>query len=213
MSAIAAYVRVSTRQQDLQAQIDAISKASSARGEPIATWFSEKIGGHRMKRPELDRLREGVRRGEFSKVYVFRIDRLSRSGIAETLNVIEELRNGGCLVESVADPFGAALSGPLGELLLSLLAWAAQQERRALNDRLHAARERTEARGGSWGRPKRLSADTVRLALTYIAGGDSIRLAARKLQISKTTLARELSRNPQELDRALSASKTSETAT
>lgn len=206
--AIAAYIRVSTKQQDYEAQRQAIETATAARGERVDAWFSEKTGAHHMQRPELDRLRQLVRLGRFSKLYVFQISRFSRSGIGDTLTVIEEMRRNGCALESLADPFGAALGGPLGDLCIAMVAWAAQMERAALNERLHAARARVEARGGAWGRPKKLSGDTIRLALEGIAAGKSLRQVARDLTVAPTTLAKTLRRNPDDLDRAFAVAET-----
>lgn len=189
---IAAYIRVSTRQQDYDAQRDAIARAALARGEAIDLWFEEKVGGASKRRPELGMLLTKARRIE--RVYVFRLDRLSRGGIAETLNIVKQLRDSGCSVASVCEPF-LTFDGPMGDLTLSVLAWAAQQERRALTERLAAARERTIAGGGAWGRPKVLLPDTIRLGRELVGQGVSVRRAAAQLGISHSTLARALQKD------------------
>lgn len=190
---VAAYIRVSTRQQDYEAQKDAITRAAQARGEVINHWFEEKVGGASKRRPELALLLTRARRIE--RVYVFRLDRLSRGGIAETLNIVKQLRDSGCSVASVSEPF-LAFDGPMGELTLSVLAWAAQQERRALTERLAAARERAIASGEAWGRPKVLLPDTIRLGRELVAEGVSVRRAAAQLGISHSTLGRALQKDP-----------------
>ena len=191
MSKIAAYIRVSTPQQDYETQRDSIARVAAARGDAIDDWFEEKVSAANKPRPELNRLRADAHC--YRRVYVFRLDRLSRGGIGETLNIVKELRQYGCDVVSVCEHWN--FEGPMGELLLSVIAWAAQQERRALTSRLEAARERALANGGSWGRPKVLLADTIRLARALIAEGHSVRSAARELGISHSTLARAVSQN------------------
>ena len=81
-------------------------------------------------------------------MYVFRLDRLTRSGIRDTFELVEELRGHGIEIVSVADGFD--LNGPAAEVVLAVMAWAAKMERLALGERVAAARERVEAAGGSW---------------------------------------------------------------
>src|SRR5215468_3997888 len=127
---IAAYIRVSSRSQDTAMQRSAIERAATARGDSITKWFEEKRSGRTLARPELDRLRQAARGGQFRKLYVFRLDRLTRSGIRDTFEVIEELRAHGCEVVSVADGF--SLEGPAAEVFLAVMAWAAKMERLAI---------------------------------------------------------------------------------
>jgi DNA invertase Pin-like site-specific DNA recombinase len=195
---IAAYVRVSTRKQDLEAQILAISRAAEARGDAIDRWFQEKAGGHKLERAELTALREAARRGELEKVYVFRIDRLSRGGIRDTLAVVQEMRDHGCAIASIADGF--SLEGPGGEIVLAVLAWAAQQEREALGDRIAAARERVERSGGRWGRPRRIDPKTLERARAMRAEGKSVRQIAVALKLKRTTLQDALAEKGHYLD-------------
>ena len=89
---VVAYCRVSSRAQDLGMQVAAIEKAAAARGDTIEGWFQEKKSGKVLARPELNRLRTEVRAHRVKRLYVFRLDRLSRSGIRDTFEVIEELR-------------------------------------------------------------------------------------------------------------------------
>jgi len=88
----AAYVRVSSRQQSLEAQKSAILKAAEARGDEITHWYGEKASAYVGERAELAALRAAVRRGEHRKVYVFRIDRLSRAGVLGTFTIVAELK-------------------------------------------------------------------------------------------------------------------------
>jgi DNA invertase Pin-like site-specific DNA recombinase len=193
---VAAYLRVSTTQQDWATQREAIRKAAKARGDVIRgpEWFEEKRSGVG-PRSELGKVREGARRGEIRKLYVYAFDRLSRGGIAETLNVVRELRAHGCEVVSMLDGFDVA--GPGGELALAVMAWAAEQERKRLRERMRDARARVEAEGGRWGRPRTLDPKTIAQARKLLAspglfGPTSIREVAGKLKVSYATLQRAL---------------------
>ncbi len=64
---------------------------ATARGETITDWRGEKRSGKTLARPELDHLRADARAGHVRRLYVFKLDRLTRSGIRDTFEVIEEL--------------------------------------------------------------------------------------------------------------------------
>src|SRR5260370_11748742 len=125
-AAIAAYLRVSSKAQDAATQKSAVLRAAGARGHVIFTFFSEKKPGKTLARPELDRVRAAAARGEIKKLYVFKLDRLTRSGIADTLQAVEEFRRAGCEIVPVADGFG--VNGPAAEMSLALEAWAAKMQ-------------------------------------------------------------------------------------
>jgi DNA invertase Pin-like site-specific DNA recombinase len=182
----AAYVRVSTAQQSLEAQKAAILKAATARGDEISHWYGEKISGYALERAALASLRHAVRRGEHKKVYVFRIDRLSRAGVLATFTVVDDLTRNGCSVATVADAFD--LDGPAGPIVLAVLATCAEMERKALSDRISAARERVEREGGQWGRPRRVDPGTLAKAQELRAQGHTLRYVSAALKIPRATL-------------------------
>ena len=188
---VAAYVRVSSASQGHAMQRDAIERAARARGDKIGRWYADKRSGATMQRSDLDELRRSARVGNVRKLYVFRLDRLTRSGIRDTLALVEELRKHGCELVTITDGFD--LSGPAAEVVLAVMAWAAQLERLAINERISAARERVEAEGRSWGRPSRLSEAERRRILEYHAKGKSTRAIAVALKIPRATVARAVS--------------------
>lgn len=196
MPTVAAYCRVSSRAQDLATQRSAIERCATARGDTITGWYSEKLSGAKLARPELQRLRADVRAGVVRKVYLYRLDRLARSGIRDTFEVVEELRAHGCEIQTVSDGFD--LAGPAAEVVLAVMAWAAQMERLAIGERISAARERLRAAGRPWGRPPRLRPAQVEKARLWAAEGLSVRQIAARLNTAKSTVGRVLaaSRNP-----------------
>lgn len=194
----AAYLRVSSRAQTAAMQRDAIQRAARARGDTIAAWYEERRSGATLARPELSKLRDDVRIGSkvpgwgpIRRLYVFRLDRLARSGIRDTFEVVEELRRHGCEVVTIADGFD--LGGPAAEIILAVLAWAAQAERLAINERISAARDRVEREGGRWGRPRRMGAAEVARARELVKAGRSVRAIAVALKIPRATIARAVS--------------------
>ncbi len=191
-SAAAAYLRVSSRSQDLRTQRATIERAALARGHENVRWYEETASGRALARPELDRLRHDVRAGQVGVLYVYKLDRLTRSGIRDTLALLEELGGGGARVVSVCDGFD--LQGPMRDVVVAVMAWAAQMERLAIGERVSSARQRVEAAGGAWGRPRVLGVDVVERARQLRAQGVPIRSVAEQLAVRRSTLARALSR-------------------
>jgi putative DNA-invertase from lambdoid prophage Rac len=196
MAAVVAYMRVSSRAQDLATQRVAIEKAATARGDAIEMWHSEKRSGKALARPELDRLRALVRDGKVATLYCFKLDRLTRSGVADTYRVVDEFRRAGCTLVAVADnlTIRPGCDDIVSETLVFALALAARLERAAINDRIAAARERLEAEGRPWGRPSRLSqADRARLRALR-REGRSLRDIAVAMKVPRSTVARALAK-------------------
>lgn len=191
MTAIA-YIRVSSKAQNYASQQLAIEKAAALRGDDITEWYSEKKSAKTIKRPELERLRVDARAGRLQgrRLYLFRLDRLTRSGIRDTLEVLSELREGGCEVVAVSDGF--PLTGPYAEVVIAVMSWASSMELRAKNERISAARERMEAEGKSWGRPKRMDGRMVQRAVTMREAGKTVREISMALKVPKTTVGRAI---------------------
>lgn len=184
----AAYIRVSSRSQNFATQRDAIVRAAAARDEHLGHMFEEKRSGGKLARPVLDEVRQLVRDGRIRCLYVYRLDRLTRSGIRDTLATLDELRQNGCRVVSISDGFD--LDGPAADVVIAVMAWAAQMERLALGERIAAARARIERAGGAWGRPSRVAPELVERIRK--AKGTVRELAAR-FKVPRSTVSAVLS--------------------
>jgi len=147
------------------------------------------MSGASTARPALEQLRQDARAGKVRRVYVYRLDRLTRSGIRDTFEVVEELRRAGAELVTVADGF--TLDGPAAEVILAVMAWAAKMERLAINERIAAARRRVEAEGGRWGRPRTMDDAQVRRAAA-LRRSLSVREVARRMRLPKSTVDRAL---------------------
>lgn len=194
------YVRVSTGGQSLETQNDAIVRAARGRGDAIARVYAEVEGGAARRRPELDRLLGDVRLGLVARLYVYRLDRLSRAGIRATLSIVEELDAQGVELITLADGF--SVSGPARDVIIAVLAWAAQMERQAISERIGAARRRIEAQGGAWGRPRR-EISGAQLA-DLLTAGKSVREIAETLHVPRSIVGRAV----KELDLSQAVPKT-----
>jgi len=189
---VAAYVRVSSRSQSNATQREAIERAAKARGHEIEKWFEEKRSAKTLDRPVLVQVRDLARQGKIRRLYVFRLDRLARSGVRDLLTVVEELRVAGCSLHTIADGFD--LEGPASDVVVAVLGWAAQMERLALGERISAARARVESSGGRWGRPPSTrAADNAHEIRARKKKGWSVRRIAIALKVPRSTVADVLS--------------------
>jgi DNA invertase Pin-like site-specific DNA recombinase len=177
-------------------QREALCRVSQARGDDIHNhrWYEEKRSGKTLARPMLEQLRQAVREGHIGRLYVWRLDRLTRSGIRDTLDLVQELTRYGCELVTVADGFD--LQGPAAEIVLAVMAWAAQMERLAIAERIAAARARVERNGGTWGRPRRMTTAQLARARAFATKGRSVRAIAVALKVPRSTVYRSLSRKP-----------------
>jgi DNA invertase Pin-like site-specific DNA recombinase len=186
-----AYVRVSSASQTHTMQREAIERAAKARGDKLVDWYVDTWTGATTERPELSRLRTDARAGGLRRLYVYRLDRLSRGGIRATLEVVEELRAHGVELLTLGDGFD--LGGPAAEIVLAVLAWSAKMERLAINERISQARAQKAARGERWGRPPRLTGPELEHARALLGEGRSIRKIAVAIRVPRSTVQRALS--------------------
>ena len=186
----AAYLRVSTSPQEADNQREAVQRAAAARGDGELTWFVETGSGRSWSRPALADLSAAIFSGRVRRVYVWKLDRLSRMGIADTSQLVQQWRRAG-MRELISAVEGFDFGDPVtGDLLVAMLAWAAKWEWDQQQDRLTAARERRKKAGKSWGRPGELAPATrARIAeMRAETPPRSIRAIAVALKVPKSTV-------------------------
>jgi DNA invertase Pin-like site-specific DNA recombinase len=150
------YARVSTEEQGasgagLEAQRRAIRAECKRRGWTLVRIEEDVLSGRTMRRPGLQRALEACRSGEVAGVVVSKLDRLSRSLVdfAGLLTDAQARR-----YNVVALDLGVDLSTPSGEFLASVMASAAQWERRIIGQRTKDALAVKRAQGVKLGRPR-----------------------------------------------------------
>jgi DNA invertase Pin-like site-specific DNA recombinase len=186
---VAAYIRVSSKGQDHALQRDAIQR----RGVKVDAWYAEKASAKTTARAELQRLLADARAGFVNEVWTFKLDRLCRSGVADTFAVVSELRKAGVTLHCVADNVTIKPGEDVvSDVMLFALGLAAGLERTAINDRIAAARVRQEARGEPWGRPPRMTAAEVETARRMATEGRTVREISAALGVPRSTAARAL---------------------
>src|SRR3974390_677641 len=129
--AVLGYARVSTQDQHLTGQLEALKAAEAT------TIYKEKVSGVRADRPQLAKLMAGLKAGDI--VLVTKLDRLGRS-TRELLDLIERIGKAGAAFRSLGDPLWDTSSSQ-GRLLSTLLAAIADFERDLIGERTSAGRE------------------------------------------------------------------------
>jgi DNA invertase Pin-like site-specific DNA recombinase len=145
--ALYGYARVSTRDQDLSAQI------AELEANGCAKVFCEKASGARTDRAELHKLIGRLERRDV--LVVTRLDRLARS-TRDLLNTIDTLTKRGAGFRSLKDTW-ADTTSPHGRLMLTVLAGLAEFERELIKARTGEGRERAKAKGVRFGRKPKLT--------------------------------------------------------
>jgi DNA invertase Pin-like site-specific DNA recombinase len=183
------YARVSTDDQDLSLQIDALEKHGIAK----SLIFMDKLPGATSQRPGLAKCLDALQSGD--TLVVWRLDRLGRS-MQHLITLVEELRSRGVgfrsLNEGAIDTTSAS-----GELIFNIFSALAQFERRLIQERTNAGLAAARARGRYGGRPRVESEEAIVRAVKKLSGDPSISIddICRTLVISRSTYYRYLSLN------------------
>ena len=178
-----AYVRVSTAEQNEARQIEALKKHN------IDKWFTEKVSGKNMNRPQLEAMLDYVREGD--TVYIHDFSRLARS-TKDLLTIVEKLQNK--KVHLVSNKENLDTSTPTGKLMLTMIAAINEFERENLLERqregVAIAKEQGKFKGGQ---VKRIDDKTFTEAYERY----------QRRELTKTQLAAELKISRPTLDKLI----------
>lgn len=178
------YVRVSTVEQNEERQIEGLSKYG------IEKWYTEKVSGKNMDRPELQRMLSEVQSGDI--VYVHDFSRLARS-TKDLLDIVDKLNERG--VHVVSSKEGMDTSTPQGRFTLTVLSAAYEMERTAMLERQAEgiAIAKREGKYKKCGRKKKDLADGYEDLIQRYVDGDITKVQlAVMLNVSRPTLNRIL---------------------
>jgi DNA invertase Pin-like site-specific DNA recombinase len=172
------YARVSTHEQNLDLQKDALKRAGCEKIiEDVASGKTELRSG-------LDRVREQLREGDV--LVVWRLDRLGRS-LKHLIELMAELEQQKIGFQSLQESIDTTTPG--GRLVFHIFGALAEFERNLIRDRTKAGLEAARARGRKGGRPRKLSTQQCAVALDlYNQKKHGIAQICLTLGISKPTL-------------------------
>ena len=181
---VVGYARVSTRDQSLETQRQALQKA---RCEAI---YTDTASGASAARKGLREALSAVQAGD--TLVVWKLDRLGRS-MAHVVGTVLELNARGVGFRSLTEAID--LAAPTGKLLLSIFGWLAEVERDLTVERTRAALEAARRRGVKLGRrPKLTGADVDHARRAILRGEETVAGMARILKVGRNTLGRALAR-------------------
>jgi DNA invertase Pin-like site-specific DNA recombinase len=178
--AIIGYARVSTQDQHLTGQLEALKAAGAE------TIHREKISGARADRPQLVKLMASLKAGDV--VLVTKLDRLGRS-TRELLDLIERIGGAGAAFRSLGDPLFDTTSSQ-GRLVSTLLAAIAEFERELIKERTGDGRKRAMSKGVKFGRKPKLSDYQRQEALKRRAAGETLAEIAKSYAVDLSMISR-----------------------
>lgn len=185
------YARVSTGDQDLALQMDALKRAGCER------IFTDKASGAKVDRPGLTQALAHVRDGD--ALVVWKFDRLGRS-LPHLIETVTALQAGSVGLRSLTE--NIAPTTPGGRLIFNVFGALAAFERDLIRERTKAGLAAAAARGRQGGRKPVVTSDKLTRARGLLANGLTVREAAMRVKVGKTALYRALSETKPALTRA-----------
>lgn len=178
------YARVSTQEQNLDLQRDALNAAA------CAMVYEEKISGGRSRaeRPELDNALKALRKGD--TLVVWRLDRLGRS-LAHLVQIVTDLNQRGIALESLTEKIDTSTAS--GQLITNIFAVLAEYDRNLIRERTLAGLKSARARGRTGGRPPKIGAKEIREINALLADPHTtVTDVASRYGVSRTTIYKHM---------------------
>lgn len=176
------YARVSTHEQKLSLQLDALKKAGC---EEI---FTDKVSGAKETRPGLEKAFDTLQEGD--TLVVWKLDRLGRS-VKHLIEIVNQLNDNGINFKSLQESLDTTSS--TGKLIFNIFASLAEFEKDLILERTQAGLKAARARGKLGGRPKKMNDEKLELAVKMMKDITiPVRDVCDTLNISKSTLYRYL---------------------
>lgn len=176
------YARVSTADQNMALQLDALKQAGVEK-----VFRDQGVSGSLTERPGLDRCLEHLREGDV--LVVWKLDRLGRS-TRHVLSVIDELTVRGVGFRSITD--GLHTEGAMGKAMLTIMAAFAELERDTMVERTRAGLAAAAANGRKGGRPRKVDDAAASKARSMREKGINATDIAKMLGVSRATVYRYL---------------------
>lgn len=179
------YARISTKDQKLDLQTDALKSAGC---EKI---FADSTSGAKSVRPGLDEALNFARKKDV--IVVWKLDRLGR-GLKRLIQTVNELSEREVGFESIEEKLDTMTAS--GKLLFHIFGALAEFERELIRERTNAGLKAARARGRNGGRPKSLSAADEKMVKKLMDDKTiPIKDVCKQFQISRSTLYKYFPQN------------------
>ena len=189
---VALYARVSKDdgKQDTNNQLCELRDFCKRSSFEIVHEYVDKASGKTAERPEFRRMFADASKKRFELVLFWALDRFTREGVLETLNHLQRLSASGVNWRSYQEAYFDSC-GPFKDVVVSLMATLAKQERLRISERTKAGLQRARRSGKVLGRP-RIDVDAEALRKLK-QDGKSLRQIAALTDLSLSTVVRALS--------------------
>ncbi len=183
--ALVGYARVSTVEQDLGLQLDALQAAGATR-----VFEDHGVSGAKTERPGLNAALSFLREGD--TLVVWKLDRLGRS-MTHLLHTVTDLESRGVGFRSLTE--NVDTTTPTGRLVFHIFGALGQFERDLIRERTNAGLTAAAARGRKGGRPIAATTEKIARARQLVASGLTVREAAARVKVGKSALYAALSKD------------------
>lgn len=188
MADVLGYARVSTDEQNLDRQIDALMAAGVSKKH----LYHEKMTGTRSDRPELNRLINDLELGD--TVIIPDLTRISRS-TRDLLNIVDKIRDKGAHIKSIKDTWlDTTSSNPYNDFLLTVMSGLSQLERDLISGRTKEGLIAAKARGRCGGRPNKQN-EKSEMVMTLYSSGMKVSDIVKNTELSRSTIYRIINAN------------------
>lgn len=175
------YARVSTKEQNLDMQIEALKRA----GVDPKMIFTDQLSGIAKKRPGRDLAIRQCREGQ--TLVVWKLDRVSRS-LLDLLTLLNKLEKDGVKFKSLTEQIDT--SGPMGRMLVAVLGAIAQFERDIIQMRTQTGVTRAQERGTKFGQPTIFTPETQEKIAGWVRANETVPWMAKQLNCHPGTIRR-----------------------
>jgi DNA invertase Pin-like site-specific DNA recombinase len=188
---VALYGRVSKDdgKQDTENQLMELREFCKRSGWEVAHEYVDRASGKSADRPQFQKLFDDAAKRRFDLILFWALDRFSREGVLETLNHLQKLSNWGVNWRSYQETYFDSC-GPFKDVVVSLMATLAKQERLRISERTKAGLRRAKREGKVLGRP-RVEVDIAKVRKLQ-AEGVGLRGIAEKTGWSLSSIMRAL---------------------
>jgi len=145
------YARVSTKEQELGIQTDAIEKYCGNNNDELIGIFQEKMSAVKI-RPEWEKVIENVEKHNIDGVVFLRSDRIARS-LKHLLKIVDTFKEHDVKIISITEPMFSDFDSPQGKLIVSIMGAVAEFERNLLIMRVREGQARAKIMGTRSGKP------------------------------------------------------------
>jgi DNA invertase Pin-like site-specific DNA recombinase len=190
MKRVAIYARVSTNEQFTSNQVLVLKELAKSNNETVSFEFIDKgISGVKKDREALNAMLTAAKARKFETLYVYSIDRLSRS-VKNLIETVDTLNSLGITIVFKRENIDTRSA--MGQFFLTVLGSLAQFEREIMIERINAGIARAKSEGKKMGRPSKLNDGLINAVTMLFEKGVSIRDISKTCSVGIGTIYKVL---------------------